>query len=83
MIDESHNFRNGGKISGDEDNEKEKIVDFIFVLLGSFALAVASAYFIVPHDVLTGGVAGLSIIITQVTGEDPKTVTRPLTETTL
>ena len=23
VIDESHNFRNGGKISGDEDNEKE------------------------------------------------------------
>ena len=57
------------KVNGvDVQTAKEKIVDFIFVLVGSFALAVASAYFIVPHDVLTGGVAGLSIIITQVTG---------------
>ena len=57
------------KVNGaDVQTTKEKIVDFIFVLVGSFALAVASAYFIVPHDVLTGGVAGLSIIITKVTG---------------
>lgn len=57
------------KVNGaDVQTTKEKIVDFIFVLVGSFLLAVASAYFIVPHDVLTGGVAGLSIIITKVTG---------------
>lgn len=57
------------KVNGaDVQTTKEKIVDFLLVLLGSFALAVASAYFIVPHDVLTGGVAGLSIIITKVTG---------------
>ena len=57
------------KVNGiDIQTTKEKIVDFSLVLLGSFLLAVASAYFIVPHDVLTGGVAGLSIIITQVTG---------------
>ncbi len=57
------------KVNGaDVQTTKEKIVDFLLVLLGSFALAVASAYFIIPHDVLTGGVAGLSIIITKVTG---------------
>ena len=57
------------KVNGiDIQSTKEKIMDFSLVLLGSFLLAVASAYFIVPHDVLTGGVAGLSIIITQVTG---------------
>lgn len=57
------------KVNGvDVQTAKEKIVDFIFVLVGSFLLAVASAYFIVPHDVLTGGCAGIAVIVTKVTG---------------
>ena len=57
------------KINGvDVKTTKEKIFDFSLVIFGSFLLAVASAFFIVPHDVLTGGTAGIAIIITRVTG---------------
>ena len=57
------------KVNGiDIQTTKEKIIDFSLVLLGSFLLAVASAYFIVPHDVLTGGCAGIAVIVTKVTG---------------
>ncbi|MBR5795048.1 MAG: YitT family protein [Erysipelotrichaceae bacterium] len=57
------------KVNGiDIQSTKEKIMDFSLVLLGSFLLAVASAYFIVPHDVLTGGCAGIAVIVTKVTG---------------
>ena len=57
------------KINGvDVQSTKEKIFDFTLVIFGSFLLAVASAFFVVPHDVVTGGVAGIAIIITKVTG---------------
>ena len=57
------------KVNGvDIQTPKEKIRDFILVLFGSFCLAVASAFFIVPHDVLTGGCAGIAVIVTQITG---------------
>ena len=57
------------KINGvDVQSTKEKIIDFTLVIFGSFLLALASAFFVVPHDVVTGGVAGVAIIITKVTG---------------
>lgn len=50
--------------------KKEKIRDFVFVILGSFSIAIASVYFIIPFDILTGGVAGVSIVISEITGID-------------
>ena len=47
---------------------KEIVIDVFLVLLGSFILAVASAYFILPFEILTGGVAGIAVVITELTG---------------
>lgn len=41
---------------------KDKILDIIGVLFGNFLLAVSVAYFVLPFDILSGGVAGISII---------------------
>lgn len=57
------NLANGSQLQ----TTKEKIVDFLLVILGSFLLAVGSSYFIIPFDILTGGVAGVSIVISKIT----------------
>ncbi len=41
---------------------KKKVIDILAVLFGNFLLAVSVAYFVLPNDVLSGGVAGISII---------------------
>lgn len=41
---------------------KNKILDILGVLFGNFLLAVSVAYFVLPFDILSGGVAGISII---------------------
>lgn len=59
------------KINGiNVQTAKEKIWDLFLVLLGSFLLASAAAFFIVPHNVVTGGVAGIAVIVTKATGLD-------------
>ena len=40
---------------------KKHILDTIQVLLGTFILAVSVAYFIIPFDILSGGVAGIAV----------------------
>lgn len=60
------NLVNGSQMQ----TKKEKIRDFVFVILGSFSIAIASVYFIIPFDILTGGVAGVSIVISEITGID-------------
>ncbi|MDD6467700.1 MAG: YitT family protein [Erysipelotrichaceae bacterium] len=57
------NLANGSQLQ----TTKEKIVDFLLVMLGSFLIAVGSSYFIIPFDILTGGVAGVSIVISKIT----------------
>ena len=41
---------------------KKRVLDMIGVLFGNFLLAVSVAYFVLPYDILSGGVAGISII---------------------
>ena len=41
---------------------KNRILDIIGVLFGNFLLAVSVAYFVLPFDILSGGVAGISVI---------------------
>ncbi|MBQ1522150.1 MAG: YitT family protein [Erysipelotrichaceae bacterium] len=41
---------------------KNKLLDILGVLFGNFLLAVSVAYFVLPFDILSGGVAGISII---------------------
>ncbi len=41
---------------------KKKVIDILAVLFGNFLLAVSVAYFVLPNEILSGGVAGISII---------------------
>lgn len=44
-------------------NKKEMILRIIFVLLGSFLNSIAINSFIIPHKLLSGGVAGIAIVV--------------------
>lgn len=43
--------------------KKELIIRIVFVLLGSFLNSIAINLFIIPHKLLSGGVAGIAIIL--------------------
>ena len=42
---------------------KKYLKDFLYILVGNLCVAVAVQYFILPFDILTGGVAGLAVAI--------------------
>lgn len=44
-------------------NKKELLIRIAFVLLGSFLNSIAINLFIIPHKLLSGGVAGIAIIV--------------------
>ncbi|MCF6350617.1 MAG: YitT family protein [Flavobacteriaceae bacterium] len=52
-------------------NRKNKLLElksYSQVFLGSLILAVGYSFFIVPHDIVPGGIIGLSIVIHEITG---------------
>ena len=50
---------------------KNRFIDIAGILLGNFLLAVSVAYFVLPFDILSGGVAGISIITKGLWGWSP------------
>lgn len=46
-------------------------MDILQVILGSFVLALAFQLFLLPNDIIAGGVSSLSIIVYQLTGLSP------------
>lgn len=44
-------------------NVKHSLKELFLILLGSFLLALGVALFILPNDILTGGLAGISLIL--------------------
>lgn len=42
---------------------KNKIHDVLMILLGNFIVACSVSFFILPNDILTGGVAGVSVAL--------------------
>lgn len=49
-------------------NKKEMLFRIAFILLGSFLNSVAINSFIIPHKLLSGGVAGIAIIVQYIAG---------------
>jgi len=47
---------------------QKELKSYAFVLLGSLALSLAYALLIIPHDIVPGGILGLSIVIKKLTG---------------
>ncbi|WP_452228181.1 MULTISPECIES: YitT family protein [unclassified Lacinutrix] len=45
-----------------------ELKSYTHVLLGSFVLAIAYVIFIIPHNIVPGGILGLSIVINKLTG---------------
>ncbi len=49
---------------------REQISDVLLVIFGNLALAISSVYFVLPFNLLTGGVAGISVIVNKFTHWD-------------
>ncbi len=49
----------------------KRLKSLLTVLFGNFCIAFAVVYFILPYNIMSGGVAGISLIIQQVWGVDP------------
>lgn len=42
---------------------KQRILDFGMIVLGNFLVAVSVAFFILPNDILSGGIAGVAVAL--------------------
>lgn len=49
-------------------NLKETLVDIVMVVLGNLLLAIAVHTFILPYEILSGGVAGIAVALAKITG---------------
>ena len=45
---------------------KEQILDYFLVVAGSFLLAISTSFFVLPFEILTGGVAGIAVVVASV-----------------
>ena len=43
--------------------EKNKWISFIFIIIGNLLVAASVSFFILPNDILTGGVAGVVVAL--------------------
>lgn len=50
---------------------KNRLHDFIMILLGNFVVACSVSFFILPNNILTGGVAGVSVALKPIVPVDP------------
>lgn len=47
------------------------IADYVYILLGTFVIALAFQMFLMPNNIVSGGITGVSIIINSLTGWSP------------
>lgn len=47
------------------------IADYVYILVGTFIVAVAFQVFLMPNNVVSGGISGISIILSNMTGWSP------------
>lgn len=50
-------------LTKDKVFSKKWLIDYLFIVTGSFILATAFVYFITPHKIVPGGVYGISIVV--------------------
>ena len=55
-------------------NLKKNIVDIVFILLGNLLLALAVHTFILPYEILSGGVAGIAVSLSKLTRSEERRV---------
>ena len=56
-----------------QEKKRNKLIDFVFVAIGCFLTAFAFNVFFSPHNLVTTGVSGVSIIVKNVFGISPST----------
>jgi uncharacterized membrane-anchored protein YitT (DUF2179 family) len=49
-------------------NLKKNLVDILLVIVGNLMLAIAVHTFILPYEILSGGVAGIAVALAKITG---------------
>jgi len=49
-------------------NEKDRITKYLFLAIGCFLTAFAFNVFFKPHDIVTGGVSGIGIVVNNIFG---------------
>jgi len=42
---------------------KNKVVDAVLIIIGTFVLAMSVEMFIIPYNILSGGVAGIAVAV--------------------
>jgi uncharacterized membrane-anchored protein YitT (DUF2179 family) len=50
-------------LTKDKIFSKKWIIDYFFIILGSFILAASFVFFVTPHKIIPGGVYGISIVV--------------------
>ncbi len=53
---------------------KKRILDILVILAGNFLLAISVNYFVLPFDILSGGVAGIAVITKSLFNWNPNVV---------
>ncbi|MCF0105133.1 MAG: YitT family protein, partial [Holdemanella sp.] len=59
--------------------KQSKVADFIFIILGNFILAVGVAIFVLPNNILTGGVSGIAVALQPIVHIEPVWIINGLT----
>jgi uncharacterized membrane-anchored protein YitT (DUF2179 family) len=50
-------------LTKDKIFSKKWIIDYFFIIIGSFILAASFVFFVTPHKIIPGGVYGISIVV--------------------
>jgi uncharacterized membrane-anchored protein YitT (DUF2179 family) len=50
-------------LTKDKIFSKKWIIDYFFIIVGSFILAASFVFFVTPHKIIPGGVYGISIVV--------------------
>jgi len=53
---------------------KQKVINFLIILLGNLSLAIGTSLFVLPHNIINGGTSGVSLIVESVFGINPEFV---------
>ena len=54
--------------------KKQLLLDSLAIIVGNFLLAVGVSFFIIPNDILTGGVAGIAIALSPLINLEVETI---------
>ena len=60
-------------------NKKDQIIEIISIIMGNLIIAAGVTFFILPLDILSGGVAGIAVALQPIFNLSPRLVINGLT----